>query len=118
MTSRCLSAAGLRFLDHLLPPGDFRPSYEEPTDRGQTPWGFPRSALSSCNWGGCLLYSGVVVSLPGTCGHSRPLQATSAGLSLLTHHCRRYQSSCPATTIHGASTKRSEERRVGNECRL
>ena len=68
MTSRCLSAAGLRFLEHPVPTGDFRRSCVRPTDGRQTPLGFPRSALPSCNWGGCLLYSGVVVSLPkGVC---------------------------------------------------
>jgi len=68
MTSRCLSAAGLRFLEHPIPPEDFRHPCVWPTDRGQTPLGFPRSAPSSRNWGGCLLYSGVVVSLPrGVC---------------------------------------------------
>jgi hypothetical protein len=63
MPSRCLSAAGLRFVDHPVPTEDFRRSYVWPTDRGQTSLGFPRSAPSSCDWGGCLLYSGVVVSL-------------------------------------------------------
>src|SRR6266511_420316 len=68
MASRYLSAPGLRFLDHPVPTEDFRRSCVRPTDRSQTPLGFPRSALSSCNWGGCLLYSGVVVSLPrGVC---------------------------------------------------
>jgi hypothetical protein len=63
MTSRCLSAAGLRFLEHPVPTEDFRRSYVRPTDLSQTPLGFPRSAPSSCDWGGGLLYSGVVVSL-------------------------------------------------------
>jgi hypothetical protein len=63
MPSRCLSAAGLRFLEHPLPTEDFRRAYVRPTDCHQTSLGFPRSALSSCAWGGCLLYSGVVVSL-------------------------------------------------------
>src|SRR3989442_8016732 len=63
MASRCLSAAGLRFLDHPVPTGDFRHPCVRPTDLSQTPLGFPRSAPSSCDWGGCLLYSGVVVSL-------------------------------------------------------
>ena len=68
MYSRCLSAAGLRFLEHPIPTGDFRHSCVRPTDCRQTPLGFPRSAPSSCDWGGCLLYSGVVVSLPrGVC---------------------------------------------------
>jgi len=68
MASRCLSAAGLRFLDRPIPTEDFRRSCVWPTDLDQTSLGFPRSAPSSCDWGGCLLYSGVVVSLPrGVC---------------------------------------------------
>ena len=63
MPSRCLSAAGLRFLEHPVPTEDFRRSYVRPTDPRQTSVGFPRSAPSSRDWGGCLLYSGVVVSL-------------------------------------------------------
>src|SRR5262249_14999122 len=105
MTSRCLSAAGLRFLDHPVPTEDFRRSCVRPTDCRQTPGGFPRSAPSRGDWGGCLLYSGVVVSLPrGVC--EPPATADSQyWLRLLTHHCRLVQSSCPATSIHGASTK-------------
>jgi len=68
MTSRCLSAAGFGFLEHPVPTEDFRRSCVRPTDRRQTPLGFSRSAPSSGDWGGCLLYSGVVVSLPrGVC---------------------------------------------------
>ena len=72
MTSRCLSAAGFRFLEHPIPTEDFRRSCVWPTDLGQTPLGFPRSAPSSCDWGGCLLYSGGMVSLLATCGHRQP----------------------------------------------
>jgi hypothetical protein len=72
MPSRCLSAAGLRFLDHPLPTGDFRRSCVRPTDLGQTPSGFPRSAPLRADWGGCLLYSGGMVSLPATCGNRPP----------------------------------------------
>jgi hypothetical protein len=46
-----------------MPTEDFRRSCVRPTDYRQTPLGFPRSAPSSRAWGGCLLYSGVVVSL-------------------------------------------------------
>jgi hypothetical protein len=72
MTSRCLSAAGLRFLDHPVPTGDFRRSCVRPPDLGQTPLGFPRSAPARADWGGCLLYSGGMVSLLATCGHRQP----------------------------------------------
>ena len=74
MPSRCLSAAGFRFLDRPVPTGDFRRSYVRPTDLSQTPWGLPRSAPSSCDWGGCLLYSGGVVSVQVTCGNHLPLK--------------------------------------------
>src|SRR5215210_2798917 len=68
MDSRCLSAAGFRFLDHPVPTGDFRHPCVRPTDCRQTPLGLPRSTPSSCDWGGCLLYSRVVVSPPrGVC---------------------------------------------------
>ena len=40
----------------------------------------------------------------GACVNPRPLQTTVASC-LLTQHCRRYQSSCPATSIYEASTK-------------
>ena len=104
MTSRCLSAAGFRFLEHPMPTEDFRRSYVRPTDPRQTSVGFPRSAPSSRDWGGCLLYSGVVVSLRrGVC---EPL-ATAADQPVcrLTQHCRLAQSSCPATSNYGASAK-------------
>ena len=35
MPSRCLSAAGLRFLEHPVPPEAFRRSYVWPTDRSR-----------------------------------------------------------------------------------
>jgi hypothetical protein len=63
MYSRCLSAADFGFLEHPVPTEDFRRSCVRPTDRSQTSLGFPRSAPSRGDWGGCLLYSGVVVSL-------------------------------------------------------
>ena len=74
MTSRCLSAAGLRFLDLPLPTETSGHSYGGCTDQSQIPLGLPRSAPSSRDWGGCLLYSGVVVSRQGTCGHRLPLK--------------------------------------------
>jgi hypothetical protein len=74
MPSRCLSAAGLRFLDRPLPTGAFSRPYGWLTDRSQTPVGLPRSAPSRRDWGGCLLYSGGVVSEPATCGNRRSLK--------------------------------------------
>jgi hypothetical protein len=68
----------------------------------RAPLGFPRSALSSGDWGGGLLDSGVGVSLQTTCGHRLPLQP---GVLLLPQPCRRYQSSGPATAIYGASAE-------------
>ena len=105
MASRCLSAAGLRFLDRPIPTEDFRRSCVWPTDLDQTSLGFPRSAPSSCDWGGCLLYSGVVVSLPRGVCEPPATETWGFPLMLLTQHCRRCQSSCPATSIYGASPK-------------
>src|SRR5262245_27877517 len=105
MASRCLSAAGLRFLDRPPPTGTSGRSYESRTDHSQIPLGLSRSAPSRIDWDGCLLYSGVVVSLPrGVC---EPPATESCALSvmLLTRHCRLAQSSCPATPIYGASPK-------------
>ena len=60
MCSRCLSAAGLRFLGLRFP---LRSSAllasGLPADR-RTPTGFPRSALRRCGRVGCHLYSGAV----------------------------------------------------------
>jgi hypothetical protein len=104
MSSRCLSAAGLRFLDLPSPSGISGHPYGGRTDRGQIPGGLSRSAPSRGDWGGCLLYSGVVVSLPEAWVLSRPLPPGEVP-GRLTQHCRRYQSSCPATSIYGASPK-------------
>jgi hypothetical protein len=70
MLSPCLSAAGLRFLDHPLPTEEFSFPYGRRTGwRGQriplvqTALGFPRSARTRCDRGGCPLYSGAMVSV-------------------------------------------------------
>src|SRR4030095_14932563 len=73
--------------------------------RYQTSLGLSRSAPSSPDWGGCLLYSGVVVSLPrGVCEPPAP-ESCALSVMLLTRHCPLAQSSCPAPAIHGASPK-------------
>ena len=72
MDSRCLSAGTVRFLGHLVLLGRCSSlavgllacrSHLRP--HGQTPGGFPRSALLRYDWCRCPLYSGVVVSDQG-----------------------------------------------------
>jgi len=63
MHSRCLSAAGIRFLDVPFPL-EVRPPLRlahRRIDHRRTPLGFPRSAPTRCNRVGCRLYSGAVV---------------------------------------------------------
>jgi len=51
--SCCLSAAGLRFLGHPVPPAGFRPSYDRPTAppaAARTRAGFPCSARVRPGW--------------------------------------------------------------------
>jgi len=53
MSSRCLSAAGIRFLGHRFPLVGFCLPYGRLTDGGrQTTSGFPRSAPARRDWGG------------------------------------------------------------------
>jgi len=113
MASRCLSAAGVRFLDHPVPTGGFCRSCVRPTDHRQTPLGFPRSAPSSCDWGGCLLYSGVVVSLPrgvweplATADHLAWLVCWPTIAVWLSHRVRQLQFTEPHrrfTSVHPSS---------------
>jgi hypothetical protein len=67
MSFRCLSAGGLRFLDHPVPAGEFGLPCGRLTDRmglpfQQTPSGLPRSTPARTNRGGRLLYCGSLVS--------------------------------------------------------
>ena len=60
VVSRCLSAAGIRFLVILFPPGielSLRSAYRHAFAR-RTLTGFPCFARTSCDRGGCPLYSG------------------------------------------------------------
>lgn len=65
MHSRCLSAAGFRFLEHPPPAGEFSLPHGRLTGLRQTPTGLSRSALLRRDWGGCPLYSGTGVSQSG-----------------------------------------------------
>jgi hypothetical protein len=74
MSSPCLSAGGIHFLDLHVPTGELVRSYDWLTGWDdeddvvilslyQTPLGFPRPAWRRYEWGGCALYSGTVVSV-------------------------------------------------------
>ena len=56
--SRCVSAAGVRFLVILCPPRSWASLAVGLPAKGRTQTGFPRSARTSCDRGGCPLYSG------------------------------------------------------------
>jgi len=59
--SCCLSAAGVRFSGHPVPPGSWAfltVGLPDTTLRVRTPTGFPRSTHTSHSRGGCLLYPG------------------------------------------------------------
>src|ERR1043166_1806797 len=113
MPSRCLSATGFRFLALPVPTEPSSHSYGGCTDHGQIPLGLPRSAPSRPNWGGCLLYSGGVVSAPATCGNRRSLQhgpdrpcLCPSIAVLLSHRVRQLQFTEPQqrfTTVHPSS---------------
>jgi hypothetical protein len=66
ITSRCLSAGGIRFLKHPIPAEELTLPCGWATGLAvaldQTSSGLSRSTLLSCDWGGCSLYSGVLVS--------------------------------------------------------
>jgi hypothetical protein len=111
MPFRCLSAAGLRFLDRPVPTETSRHPYRGRTDLGQISVGFPRSAPSSCDWGGCLLYSGGVVSSQATCGNRLPLKHVLSCFCpsiavLVNHRVRQLQITEPQrrfTRVHPSS---------------
>jgi hypothetical protein len=81
MASRCLSAAGLCFLEHPLPTEDFRRSYVRPTDCRQTPVGFPRSAHRVATGVGAFYTPGSWCPCSGACVNPWPLRTARAGLS-------------------------------------
>jgi hypothetical protein len=71
--SRCLSAAGIRFLGPPVPAGELSSPRGRPTGHrmtgARTPTGFPRCARTRSDWGGRPLY-------PGNSGVLRPLVAS------------------------------------------
>jgi hypothetical protein len=87
MVSCRLSAAGIRFLVILRPPGRSASLTVSPpattSQPGWTPAGFPRSAHTSCDRGGCPLYSG-----DGGARPDRRRSPASAG---------RITAACPST---------------------
>jgi len=58
VVSRCVSAAGVRFSVILCPPRNWALLTVGLPAKGRTPTGFPRSARTSNDRGGCPLYSG------------------------------------------------------------
>jgi len=93
MDSRCLSAAGLRFLGLRFPLGSSALLTSGlPADR-RTATGFPRSARKRYDRGGCHLYSGAVVSARDLISWSRPMA-----------QYRRISHLQATTSINGAST--------------
>ena len=88
MDSPCLSAAGLRFLDHPIPTEGLGVPCGSLTGRAayraaffQTSLGLRRSAPMSCDRGGCLLSTGGVVSAMATCTLATHSQGSHASLS-------------------------------------
>ena len=65
-----------------------------PVFHGQIPSGLPRSALLRYDWGGCSLYSGVLVSLNTGRWGLYP-QRESLSFPFLTQHCRNHHSGNP-----------------------
>jgi len=104
--SPCLTAAGLRFLDHPYPAeGLASPCGSVTGDALQTSSGFPRSALASYDRGGRPLYSGAVVSLYGTCLRAAPSrQGMSAPRAYGPTRRLRYPS-FRRSKDHGASSR-------------
>src|SRR5437763_12188690 len=89
--SCCLSAAGVRFLDHLVPTGELGLPHGRLTEHQMVfapQPGLPRSARVSCDRGGCPL-------CPGTVVLSRSGPEPSRHLPLLSG-----QSCSPATASH------------------
>ena len=105
MTSLCLSAAGLRFLDRPAPTGAFGRPYGWLTDHSQFPIGVPtfRTIELRLGWVPSILRGRGV--LTGDVWAPPATEAWSLSVMLLTRHCRLSQSSCPATSIYEASAK-------------
>lgn len=110
MDSRGLSAASFRFLDHRVPLGccislatDLLSYGRSPIFHRQSPSGFPRSARVRCDWGGCRLYSGVLVSSyrPGEMPVSCMCEKDHM---ILTHYHRLCYPSSPVTLANEASS--------------
>jgi hypothetical protein len=103
--SRCLSAAGVRFLVILRPPGSWALLTVGLPANGRTQTGFPCFTRTSCDRGGCPLYSGDNGAHPDRSRSPASVRRFSTAQSL---H--------PATTIHPcgapldeASTKGSND---------
>ena len=105
MTSRCLSAAGVRFLDRPLPTGAFGRPYGWRTDRSQLPIGVAtfRTIEPRLGWVPSILRGRGVRA--GDVWEPPTTETCAFSVMFLTQHCRLRQSSCPATSIYGASPK-------------
>ena len=104
MSSRCLSAAGLRFLDHPLPTGASDLSCEDRTDQVRPQWGSHVPHDQASTGVGAFYTPGAWCPCHGACVNPGPLTMTGSVMHL-PQPCRLDQPSCPTSPNYGASTK-------------